>query len=343
MSKIEKALNKTKKELVKKREYEANHATDGATNPEKSVAQNNTEDELLKDPSKKKGHQNIRDLKLNKRELNITYAVENKENKISENHESINNNKISSSFCVTKNSFATKGREIRKDQKTGHVNENIVSYYDFLGKQTWEGPVMVCFRRLQVSLKNILQTDRSKVLVISSAVQNEGKSITAVNIAISLCNNNTRVVLVDCDIRKPTVHKMLGFVPDSGLSDYLSGKTGIENCSYNGLIPGLTVIPAGSKSSNVCELLESGRKKQLITELRNHFDYVIIDTPPILSFPDTSIISPLSDGVVLVVNCKFTKKSIAKRAVEALHDCRVIGCIMNESVMQEHSNYHHYY
>ncbi len=265
-----------------------------------------------------------------------------KKKKFHKDYETITGNINSSSFDV-KNSSNTKGKELRKDQKTGYVNEHIVSYYDFLGKQTWEGPVMVHFRHLQVSLKKMLKIDRCKVLVITSAAQKEGKSITAVNIAISLCKNNARVVLVDCDFRKPSIHKLLGFVPDKGLSDYLGGEVEIENCSYNGIIPGLNVIPAGSKIPNVCELLESGGKKQLVSHLKENYDYVIIDTPPILSFPDTSVLAPLSDGVVLVVNCKITKKSIAKRAVEALHDCRIIGCIMNESDIQKHSYYHHYY
>ncbi|MDR4503220.1 MAG: CpsD/CapB family tyrosine-protein kinase [Candidatus Scalindua sp.] len=343
MSKIEKALKKTKNEVKKDKEViESVSIIERASKIVNPAAITRNKDDSVLAGSIINNHQNRSDSQLPNHEENSAIDSEKKEIEATTLHNLLADQEKSETLLSRNPKTNTQEREISDDQKTGYVDEHIVAYYDFLGKQTWDGPVMVNFRRLQVSLKDMLKTGRSKVLVIASAVQNEGKSITAVNIAISLCKNNTRVVLVDCDIRNPSVHKLLGFVPDKGLSDYLGGETGIGNCSYNGIIPGLTVIPAGSKTPDVCELLESKKNKQLVSYLKEHFDYVIIDTPPILSFPDASVLSPLSDGVVLVINCKITKKSITKRAVETLHDCRIIGCVMNESEMQGHSHYQYY-
>ncbi|ODS30904.1 MAG: lipopolysaccharide biosynthesis protein [Candidatus Scalindua rubra] len=212
------------------------------------------------------------------------------------------------------------------------VDERIVSYYDSIGKQTWKGPVMVHFRRLQVYLNNMQRSNMCKVMLFTSSNQKEGKSTIALNTAIMLCSDKkSKIAIVDCDFRKPTVHKLLGFSPDKGLSDYLVEEAEIKDIFINGLIPNLTVIPVGNKPPNTCELFASDRMKQFMSCLREQFDCVVIDTPPVLAFPDTVIISPLSDGVIFVINCKNTRKTVVKRAVDTLHDCKIMGFVMNMS------------
>ena len=215
---------------------------------------------------------------------------------------------------------------------TYDVDEHIVSYYDSIKEQPWKGPVMVHFRRLQVSLANMQKNNMCKVMLFASSTQKEGKSTISVNTAITLCSDKkSKIVMVDCDFRKPTVHKLLGINPEKGLADYLAEKAEIKDIAIKGLVPGLTIIPVGNKPPNTCEMFASDRMKQFVSYLRERFDYVIIDTSPVLAFPDTSILAPMSDGVVLVINCKKIKKSIVKRAVETLHDCKIMGFIMNRS------------
>ncbi len=171
-----------------------------------------------------------------------------------------------------------------------------------------------------------------KVMLFTSATQKEGKSTIALNTAINLCNDKkSKIAVVDCDFRKPTINKLLGFSSAKGLSDYLSGKAEIKDISINGLIPGLTIIPVGIKPPNTYELFASDRMKQFASYLRERFDYVVIDTPPVLAFPDTAILSPLSDGVVFVINCKNTKKTAVRRAIDTLHDCKITGFVLNMS------------
>jgi capsular exopolysaccharide synthesis family protein len=217
---------------------------------------------------------------------------------------------------------------------TFNVEEHIVSYYDSIKKQMWKGPVMVHFRKLLISLTSKQMNKMCKVILFTSAAQKEGKSTISLNTAITLCGDNkSKVVIVDCDFRNPAINDFLGFSTNVGLSDYLAGKAKMKDISFKGLVPGLTIIPAGEKPPNTYELFASERKKQFVSYLRERFDYVIIDTPPVLSFPDTSILAPLSDGVVFVVNGEKSKKSIVKRAVETLRDCdcKIMGFVMNRS------------
>ncbi len=119
--------------------------------------------------------------------------------------------------------------------------------------------------------------------------------------------------------------------PNGELDSEREGEIEIKDISINGLMPGLTIIPVGNKPSNTCELFASDRMKQFASYLRERFDYVVIDTPPVLAFPDTAILSPLSDGVVFVINCKNTRKTVVKRAIDTLHDCKIMGFVLNMS------------
>ncbi len=211
-----------------------------------------------------------------------------------------------------------------------NVDERIVAYHDLVGKQTWEGPVMVHFRNLQVTLNKIQNRNMCKVIMFTSATQKEGKSIIALNTAITLCNDKkSKIAFVNCDFRKHMAHRLLGFDPGKGLEQYLADEAEIKEVSYNGLLPNFTMIPIGDKPSNACELLASDKMKELLSYLRERFDYVIIDSPPVLAFPDMAVLAPLSDGVVFVIDSKSAKRDVVKRAIDTLSDCKIIGCVMN--------------
>ncbi len=212
----------------------------------------------------------------------------------------------------------------------GDVDEHIVSYYENMGKQTWKGPVMVNFRRLQVTLSGLQKNNSCKVMLFTSSQQKEGKSTISLNTAITLCSDKKKkVVIVDCDFRKPTINRLLDFATDAGLSDYLLEEVGIKDILHSSMMPNLTIVPAGNRPTNTCELFSTDRMAQFVSHLKEQFDFVIIDTPPILAFPDTEILAPLSDGIIFVINCKNAKKAIVKRAVETLGDIKPVGFILN--------------
>ena len=348
MSKIEEALEKNKEESEKKKEP--------ASRPvEESVRKvdHNSKRDTIKDGAKRdyltiedqpKVH-DPHDSKVSKRDKHITSAIEKKEKETPHAFESLVDHDNASFVAEdTGNAgvissimdISNKEREIEKvipsiKVDSYNVDKRIVAYYDSIGKQTWEGPVMVHFRRLQVSLNKIHTRDMCKVMVFTSATQKEGKSTVALNTALTLCNDKqSKIAFINCDFRKNIANKLLGFNPKKGLTDYLTDEAKIEEIAYNGLVSNFTMIPVGKTLSGICEILSSDKMKQFISYLRECFDYVIMDTPPVLAFPDTTVLAPLADGVVFVVNCKKTRKKVVKRAVEVLHDCKIIGCVMNE-------------
>ncbi len=270
----------------------------------------------------------------------IISAIEKKDNEISTEHSPLigkDYDQLDSSLISQMQDSSNKKEKTEsvipsKTIDKYEVDERIVSYYESIGQQTWIGPVMVNFRRLQVSLSVLQRSNMCKVMVFTSAQQKEGKSTLALNTAITLSSDKKkRIAIVDCDFRRPRVNKLLGFSSEKGLSDYLAEEAEMKDIFIEGLVPRLTIIPVGSKPSNACELFATDRMTHFVSCLREQFDCVIIDTPPVLAFPDTVIISPLSDGVVIVINCKKTRKAIVKRAVETLRDSNVIGFIMNMS------------
>lgn len=363
MSKIERALKKIKKDFKKKKEQSSSSVEKKETKVDHVSTRNTTKDDSTHDYLTIQSYPNVPDSKPTKRDMHITSAVKkDKKGTILPNESSVDHNKYTPSMTDTVDNLGViqpiketgNGEQKREDMIPStaigsyNVNERIVAYYDSVGKQTWEGPVMVHFRRLQVTLSKIHKKDMCKVMMFTSATQKEGKSIVALNTALTLCNDKqSKVVFINCDFRKQVANKLLGFNAGKGLTDYLIDKAEFKEISYNGLMPNFTMIPAGKTISNVCEKLASDKMKQFLSYLKERFDYVIMDTPPVLAFPDNTIIAPLVDGVIFVVNCKKTRKKVVKRAIEILHDCKIIGCVMNEGeiALDEYYGYSygHYY
>ena len=344
MSKIEEALKKSKIDL-KNKEEEASKLDEEKRGETGSVE---TKNEKIDDSSDdcliiKRDDVNLKDSKLDKWDSHITTVVEKKGGKITtaedlldshDNYNTVSLDRVDETLPVKE----TEGEKERREGvipyteiKNYDVDERIISYYEFIGQQTWEGPVMVHFRRFQLSLNKMQRDASCKVIVFSSAKQGEGKSFVSLNTAITLCNDKSKnVVIVDCDLRKPAISRLIGFSPENGLTEYLAKGAKIKDICFCGVIPGLTIIPAGNTATNTCELLGSGRMQQFIARLRTIFDYVIIDSPPVLAFPDAEILSLLADGVVFVVDCSKTRKGAVKQAIDSLKGCNILGCFMNK-------------
>ncbi|MCP4267530.1 MAG: CpsD/CapB family tyrosine-protein kinase [Candidatus Brocadiaceae bacterium] len=340
MSKIEKALEKFQNESERK-------AAQAAT-PEKPPTPP-TPPTPEKPGNADRIGQNISDKKTTKRESHIMSAMEKNKTMLDCKSElNVQDVPISIEDAVPSAKRISCGNQNKEKSfpattiDTYNVDEHIVSYYCAIDKPTWKGPVMVHFRRLQLSLANIQKNNGCKVLLFASASKGEGKSTISINSAITLCSNqNSSVALVDCDFRQPSFGRILGFSAEKGLADYLAEEVKIEDIAYDGLVPGLTIIPAGGKQSNVFELLDSQKMAALVPYLKERFDYVIIDTTPVLAFPDTAILASLVDGVVFVVNRENANKKHTKRAVEILKGCKIAGFIMNMSET-ETSDYYGY-
>jgi capsular exopolysaccharide synthesis family protein len=172
--------------------------------------------------------------------------------------------------------------------------------------------------------------DPIKSVVITSSVEDEGKTTTAINIAVSFAQLEQRVLLVDADLRKPKVHTMLGIDNSVGLSSYLTRQTIQENIRGTKM-PNLSFLSAGPLPPNPSELLSSRRMKDFVEYATNHFDMVVFDSAPLITVTDTIILSALADGTVLVVKAGKTTFDIAKRGTKLLMDAniKILGTVLN--------------
>jgi polysaccharide biosynthesis transport protein len=181
--------------------------------------------------------------------------------------------------------------------------------------------------------------------LITSALPQEGKTTTSVNTATVLAQKGTRVLLVDADLRRPSIHKALGLGPRSGLSNVLTGGVSLADAIFrSSVLPNLFVLPAGTPPPNPAELLASSQMVEVLAELRQHYDHIVLDTPPTLSVTDAVVLSTRADAVVLVIRCGQTTKPALRRSREILGqvNARVAGVLLN-AVDLNSPDYYYYY
>ena len=175
------------------------------------------------------------------------------------------------------------------------------------------------FRALRTSLVASNRTEATRIVAITSAQPLEGKTTTAVNIALALAIGGARVLLIDADMRRPSLHKALRLPNDKGLSHLLVGESRMREVVQRTGDPNLLVITAGRTPPNPSELLASDRMKAFAQQLAvGPFDWVIIDTPPVLAVTDAVILAPIVSGVTFVLGAEMTRWRLAERAIETL-------------------------
>jgi capsular exopolysaccharide synthesis family protein len=169
-----------------------------------------------------------------------------------------------------------------------------------------------------------------RVIVVTSPSIGDGKSVTAANLALTMAQEvSSRVVLLDADLRRPTVHSLFGLPQQPGLAEVLTGEAALEDALVELPDFRLTVVTAGVPPERPAELLGSGAMRRVLDALRSRFDRVIIDTPPALPLADVGVLAPLTDGVVLIVRAAVTAKPLVERALAAFDHGRLIGLVLN--------------
>ena len=187
--------------------------------------------------------------------------------------------------------------------------------------------------------------DSMQVIMVTSAGAGEGKSTTIANLAVTYAQMERSVILVDADMRKPTEHHTFGVSNRYGLSSYLSQQSPLEDVMQQTNVPGLTVIPSGPIPPNPAEMVASKRMSGLIAELREQYDIILIDTPPLLAVTDAQIIATKSDGVLMVIDYGKVKRDIAIKAKSNLDKvgARILGVVMNNVKRKSSEAYYYYY
>jgi capsular exopolysaccharide synthesis family protein len=201
------------------------------------------------------------------------------------------------------------------------------------------------YRALRTSLLLSSLGAPPKVVLITSAMPQEGKTTTSINTAVVLAQKGVKVLLVDADLRRPSIHKALGMGPRSGLSNILTGSADPQlTISRSPLIPSLYVLPAGTPPPNPAELLASANMRELVEALSREYDHIVIDTPPTLSVTDAVVLSICADAVVLVIRSGKTTKQALRRSRELLLrvNARIAGVLLN-AVDLNSPDYYYYY
>jgi protein-tyrosine kinase len=186
------------------------------------------------------------------------------------------------------------------------------------------------FRTLRSRLYQIASTRTLRRLLITSSIPAEGKTFVTANLAQSIVQQSERrVLIIDADLRSPRVHVELGTPNRPGLTDYLRGEANEFTAIQRGARENLFLIPAGSEASNPSELLLSQRMKDLLDLVTPIFDWIIIDSPPVLPVHDASILADLTDGVLLVVRAGSTHAEVAEKVAGEFREKNLLGVVLN--------------
>lgn len=198
------------------------------------------------------------------------------------------------------------------------------------------------YRSLRSNIEYSSFDDEYRAIVVTSSAPGEGKSTTSGNLALSLAQSGNKVLLVDCDMRKPSIHKKFKISNISGTAELLLRKESFEdvvNC-YN---ENLTIITAGKIPPNPSEMLASRAMTAFIKEMKKEFKYIILDTPPLQAVTDAQVLSTKADGVLLVVRAGSTKKDAVLNSVDLIKKVqgKVIGTVLN-GVENKKNSYYYY-
>lgn len=211
------------------------------------------------------------------------------------------------------------------------------------------------FRRLRSNLYQLRDEDPLKTILVSSGMPEEGKTFVVANLAMSLAHHTVnKVLLIDGDLRRPTLHSLLGAPNTRGLAEYLAGDAGlteIMQCDSKahsvktesvGMISNLTFIPAGSCDDKSSELVSNRRFEELITTLSPHFDWILIDSPPVLAVADAVDLARAVDAVLLVARGASTPFYVAQKAKAAFSSSRILGFVLNAAEDAPRGGYYYY-
>jgi capsular exopolysaccharide synthesis family protein len=205
--------------------------------------------------------------------------------------------------------------------------------------------VAEAYRVLRTNLIFSSAEASGRVIVVSSANPSEGKTTTTVNLAASLAQTGARVLAVEADLRRPSMSQHFSINKAPGLTDLIVGKAEATTAIHNTRYKGLMVLPCGYLPPNPAELLGSARMKDILRALRSHYDWVIVDTPPILAMADTPVICPIVDGVILVVAAETSGRPAVHRAVDQITSVggKIIGVVLNKVDLERNAYYYGQY
>jgi len=207
-----------------------------------------------------------------------------------------------------------------------------------------DSPASESFRSVRARIR-FASADNNNIhtILVTSPAEQEGKTVISMNLAASFAQSDKKTLLIDCDLRRPRIHNVMEVDKKPGLVDYLAGRAKLEDIIRNTKQDKLFYITSGTIPSNPAELLESRAMKNFLAEIKNHFDMVILDSPPIVAVIDAEILSKIADGTILVISADKTEVELMNDAVELIKRDKVafLGTVLNN--FKYRSGYNYYY
>lgn len=216
---------------------------------------------------------------------------------------------------------------------------------DLITLKNPKSPISESYRTLRTNIQFSSLDKNLNTIVVTSSTQGEGKTTTICNLAITIAQSGKSVLLVDCDLRRPRVHKNFDLNNYSGLTNILSGQNEDTDCIKETTIANLSVLSSGPKPPNPSEVLGSKSMKRFVEQMSEKYDYVLLDAPPVGLVTDGAIVSTLADGVILVASSGEVAIEAAKRSKELLENVKanIIGVVLNKVSVAKSQYYKYYY
>lgn len=217
--------------------------------------------------------------------------------------------------------------------------------FSLITHEQTKSPISEAYRTLRTNVQFTSVDSKTKKILITSSGPREGKSTTVANLAVSMAQAGKSVLIVDADLRNPTMHKLFELSNLEGLSVSLVQDKDYKNYIQETRVPGVRVLTGGPIPPNPAELVGSMRMKGLIEEVSSQYDVVLIDTPPVIAVTDAAILAQEVDGVILVLASGEVNKEYAQRAKDQLDKvgAKILGAVLNKADMKSSEYYYYYY
>lgn len=249
-----------------------------------------------------------------------------------------NNENSEPKFSLSKVKSKTDEKIIIPDPTLG-IDKHIVTYYQP------KGAIAEQYRTLRTNLKRVNKETPLKSVLLTSSIHNEGKTTTSVNLAIAMTHEiDKKILLIDADLRKGRVHELLGILNIKGLSNYLAGEVGYKEVIQKTPIAGLDIMPCGYIPSNPSELLGSTKMTDLLKIMKQEYDFIIIDAPPIIPLTDAAVLGTTVEGILIVAQAGRTKREVVKQSEHLLIQagCNILGFVLTNVEYYIPSYYYRY-
>jgi len=214
-----------------------------------------------------------------------------------------------------------------------------------ISQTTPQSPIAESYRTIRTNIQFASVSNDVKVMMTTSTAPGEGKTSTASNLAVVYAQAGQRVLLIDADLRKPDVHQRFGLSNLIGLSTLLIKDKSIAECIDVGNIPNLSILTSGPVPPNPSELLSSRAFAEFIQQMRDEYDFIIVDSPPVLNLADALVLSHVVDGVVFIINSASTNRTHVKNSLASLEQigARIMGVVLNRVRRPKGDSYYYNY